>query len=83
MQKNYEYDAVVVSSGPNGLACAIQLQRSGLSVLLIEGSEQIGGGMRSKEFFPGYLSDEDKQPVGRRGYLKRHLTVRANQKNLV
>ncbi|MCX3266243.1 NAD(P)/FAD-dependent oxidoreductase [Pedobacter agri] len=57
MQKNYEYDAVVVGSGPNGLACAIQLQRSGLSVLLIEGSEQIGGGMRSKEFFPGYLSD--------------------------
>ncbi|WP_316796768.1 NAD(P)/FAD-dependent oxidoreductase [Pedobacter agri] len=57
MQKKYEYDAVVVGSGPNGLACAIQLQINGLSVLLIEGAEQIGGGMRSKEFFTGYLSD--------------------------
>jgi len=55
---NYEYDAVIVGSGPNGLAAAITLQRAGLSVLLIEGSDTIGGGMRSAELtMPGCLSD--------------------------
>lgn len=57
MVSKYEYDAIVVGSGPNGLAAAIELQKNGLSVLLIEGAETIGGGMRSKEIFPGYLSD--------------------------
>ena len=52
------YDAVVVGSGPNGLAAAITLQREGLSVLLIEGKDIIGGGMRSAELtLPGFLSD--------------------------
>jgi phytoene dehydrogenase-like protein len=54
----HEYDAVVVGSGPNGLAAAITLQQAGLSVLLIEGSDTIGGGMRSADLtLPGYLSD--------------------------
>jgi thioredoxin reductase len=39
-----EYDAIVVGSGPNGLAAAITLQESGLSVLLIEGKDTLGGG---------------------------------------
>jgi phytoene dehydrogenase-like protein len=53
-----EYDAVVVGSGPNGLAAAILMQQQGLSVLLIEGKETIGGGMRSAELtLPGYLHD--------------------------
>jgi len=52
------YDAVVVGSGPNGLAAAITLQREGLSVLLIEGNDTIGGGMRSAELtLPGFISD--------------------------
>jgi phytoene dehydrogenase-like protein len=53
-----EYDAVVIGSGPNGLAAAILMQQNGLSVLLIEGKETIGGGMRSAELtIPGYLHD--------------------------
>lgn len=53
-----EYDAVIVGSGPNGLAAAIVLQQSGLSVLLIEGKDTIGGGMRSAELtLPGFTHD--------------------------
>jgi len=53
-----EFDAVVVGSGPNGLAAAILMQQKGLSVLLIEGKETIGGGLRSAELtLPGYLHD--------------------------
>ncbi|MGJ1193616.1 MULTISPECIES: phytoene desaturase family protein [Sphingobacterium] len=44
-----KYDAIVVGSGPNGLAAGITLQRSGLSTLIIEGSDSIGGGLRTKE----------------------------------
>ncbi len=52
------YDAVVVGSGPNGLAAAITLIERGLSVLLIEGKEQVGGGMRTHELtLPGYKHD--------------------------
>src|ERR1700744_5985416 len=53
-----EYDAVVIGSGPNGLAAAILLQQNGLSVLLIEGKDTIGGGMRSAELtLPGFTHD--------------------------
>lgn len=53
-----DYDAVVVGSGPNGLAAAILMQQQGLSVLLIEGKETIGGGMRSAELtLPGFTHD--------------------------
>lgn len=55
---NQEYDAIVVGSGPNGLAAAITLRQAGLAVLLIEGKDEIGGGMRSKELtLPGYIHD--------------------------
>jgi phytoene dehydrogenase-like protein len=53
-----EYDAVVVGSGPNGLAAAITIQQQGLSVLLVEGKDSIGGGLRSAELtLPGYVHD--------------------------
>jgi phytoene dehydrogenase-like protein len=53
-----DYDAVVVGSGPNGLAAAILLQQQGLSVLVIEGKDTIGGGLRSAELtLPGFVHD--------------------------
>jgi len=55
---NHDYDAIVVGSGPNGLAAAITLQQQGLSVLLIEGENTIGGGMRTIELtLPGFHHD--------------------------
>ena len=54
MAGSKNYDVVVVGSGPNGLAAAITMQQVGLSVLLIEGKSEIGGGVRTALFF--YLS---------------------------
>ncbi len=56
--RSTEFDAVVVGSGPNGLAAAIALQQQGLSVLIIEGKDEIGGGLRSAELtIPGFVHD--------------------------
>lgn len=58
MSERADYDAVIVGSGPNGLAAAITLARAGRSVLVLEGKETIGGGMRTMEYvLPGFRHD--------------------------
>src|SRR5215470_6748905 len=48
------YDVVILGAGHNGLVAATYLARAGLSVLLLEKNDYIGGATTSQQIFPDY-----------------------------
>src|SRR5205807_9160263 len=48
------YDVVILGAGHNGLVAASYLARAGLSVLILEKNEYIGGATTSQKVFPDY-----------------------------
>lgn len=50
------FDAIVIGAGTNGLTCAALLAQHGMSVVIVEAGEYIGGLAQAREFHPGYRS---------------------------
>ncbi len=73
--------AIVVGSGPNGLAAAARLARAGLEVTVLEASSSIGGGTRSSEMIvPGLLHDHCSafHPIAAASPFLRELNLSAH-----
>ncbi|MFN7470027.1 MAG: phytoene desaturase family protein, partial [Roseiflexaceae bacterium] len=65
----YDYDAIIVGSGHNGLTTAGYLAREGLRVLVLERRGIVGGAVCTEEVIPGYKID-----VGSSAHIMIHLT---------
>jgi phytoene dehydrogenase-like protein len=71
-------DAIVVGSGPNGLAAAVTLAGAGVRVTVLEAADRVGGGARSAELtLPGLVHDECSafHPIGAGSPFLRSLSL--------
>jgi phytoene dehydrogenase-like protein len=66
---SYDYDAIIVGGGHNGLTCAGYLVHAGLRVLVLERRPIVGGAVCTEELIPGYKID-----VGSSAHIMIHLT---------
>jgi beta-carotene ketolase (CrtO type) len=51
-----DFDAIVIGAGHNGLVCAAYLARAGLSTLLVEARDSVGGTASSERFGGGTVN---------------------------
>ena len=51
-----QYDVIVIGAGHNGLVTAGYLARDGLSVLVLERMDKVGGAATTDEFSPGFMA---------------------------
>ncbi|MEE9325092.1 MAG: FAD-dependent oxidoreductase, partial [Dehalococcoidia bacterium] len=49
-----DYDAVIIGGGHNGLVTAGYLAKDGLSVLVLERQNIVGGACVTEELYPGF-----------------------------
>ena len=59
-----KYDALVIGAGHNGLVAAGYLARNGLSTLVLERSDRVGGACVTRELIPGFKLSTGAQVLG-------------------
>jgi len=57
------FDAIVIGAGHNGLTAAAYLARAGLSVLVLEKNDRIGGVAANREIVPGFTFSAAHRPA--------------------